>query len=89
MKPLSSPAQPTALQTLSLVARTTHAFQDQKGRRVTCLEGQVWITQDGDTRDIVLSAGDCFTLDRQGLALAFALKDALVLVGQPDGAAPC
>ena len=27
------------------------------GRRVECLSGALWITQDGDLRDIVLGAG--------------------------------
>ena len=47
-----------------------------KGKTVRVLEGHVWITQQGDQRDITLSPGDTFTLDRQGLTL-------LVAVGQP------
>jgi len=40
-------------------------------------------TQDRDLRDVVLSPGQSFVLDRNGLALAFAFKDATILVGQP------
>jgi hypothetical protein len=42
------------------------------GFAVTCREGAVWITQANDPRDIALSAGQCFALDRKGLALVVA-----------------
>ncbi|HJV75054.1 MAG TPA: DUF2917 domain-containing protein [Noviherbaspirillum sp.] len=39
------------------------------GWSVRALEGNVWITQDGDVRDIVLRPGDSFVLDRNSHAL--------------------
>ncbi len=45
------------------------------GRRVECLSGSLWVTQDGDLRDIVIDAGSGFSFDRPGLALLSALAD--------------
>ena len=49
---------------------------DGRGSLVHCLFGSVWLTQDGDPRDIVLEAGQSFTLDRDGVALVYATSDA-------------
>jgi uncharacterized protein (AIM24 family) len=40
--------------------------------------GTVWLTQDGDVRDIILRAGDSFRVDRDGTVLLQALNDAAV-----------
>lgn len=58
-------------------------LHDRSGDRVECLDGSVWITQDGDPRDIVLDAGESFMLDRPGTALVYALADARVAVQHP------
>jgi hypothetical protein len=58
-------------------------LRDRNGDRVECLDGSVWITQDGDPRDIVLDAGESFVLDRAGTALVYALADARVAVQHP------
>jgi len=47
-------------------------INDGEGFTVECLEGAVWLTQSNDPRDIVLNAGQCFVLDRPGLALICA-----------------
>jgi hypothetical protein len=44
------------------------------GWTVKALAGNVWITQDGDIRDVVLSAGESFVLDRHGPALLSPLN---------------
>ena len=55
--------------------------QGAKGQQITCLAGVVWLTQANDNRDIILSKGQSFIIDRKGLAVVFALKEAAVAVG--------
>ena len=43
------------------------------GRAITVIEGNVWVTQDGDPRDIVLRPGEDFRFDRTADAIVSAL----------------
>jgi hypothetical protein len=52
----------------------------RKGRRVECLSGSLWITQDGDRRDVVLAAGEAFDFDRRGDVLLSAFADSRYLL---------
>jgi hypothetical protein len=63
-------------QAAHLQRRQTFNLNARKGQRIECRTGQLWITQDGDPRDVILDADQCFTLDRSGHALVSALKDA-------------
>ena len=53
---------------------------DAKGSLIRCLSGGLWITQDRDQRDIVLQAGESFTIDRGGPAIVWALAASSVEV---------
>lgn len=55
-----------------------------RDRTVVVFRGLVWITQDDDARDVVLSEGESFTLDRPGRALLQALRDSRVLIVARD-----
>jgi hypothetical protein len=57
-----------------------HRVSAPKGRRVECLGGVLWVTQDGDRRDIILEAGDAFDFDRAQGVLISALQDATYLL---------
>ena len=47
-------------------------LQDAAGREVTCLSGRVWLTMEGDSRDIVLEPGATFMVDRGGATILAA-----------------
>ncbi len=51
-----------------------------RGTTLRVTRGTLWLTQERDTRDIVLSAGDVFTIDRGGLTLIEAQQKAIVCV---------
>jgi hypothetical protein len=54
-----------------------------QGASVIVFGGRVWLTQDGDERDIHLCAGESFTLDTGTPALLQALAPAKVLLAEP------
>jgi hypothetical protein len=66
-----------------LGAGETISIIDGKGARVAVASGRVWITQEHDPRDVLLSTGQSFELDRDGTAIVEALVDAEVALGQP------
>jgi hypothetical protein len=69
------------IQPVPLPARSVHRIDGGKGLQITAVKGVVWVTQANDPRDIVLSRGESFILDRQGLAVVYALKDAAIVAG--------
>lgn len=73
---------------VTLARGSVHRIENRKGSEVFCLEGALWVTQEGDSRDVALSAGRSFTLDRKGLAVVYALKDAAITIGTPGHVAP-
>jgi hypothetical protein len=63
------------------LTRARHAhLRGAGGWTVRALAGTVWITLDGDIRDVVLDAGQSFRLDRNSPALLSALGSAKVCV---------
>jgi len=51
-----------------------------RGTTLRVTRGTLWLTQERDVRDIVLSAGDAFTIERSGITLVEALDSATVCV---------
>lgn len=47
---------------------------------VTCHVGSLWITQDGDRRDIVLEAGQSFTTEKATATVVYALESARLVI---------
>lgn len=58
---------------LQLDAKTTFDLTDAAGVQILCRQGSLWITLDGDPRDIVLDAGASFTPSEHRRALIYAL----------------
>jgi DUF2917 family protein len=61
---------------IALAARSMHRIEDGAGLLIECLSGALWITQHGDHRDVTLERGQAFRLDRDGLAIVYALQPA-------------
>jgi hypothetical protein len=58
---------------LHLNAKTTFDVTDSAGVQILCREGSLWITLDGDPRDILLDAGASYTPSEHRRALIYAL----------------
>ena len=56
---------------------------DGQGTCITARRGTVWITQDNDLRDVVLSGGESFRLDHPDLAIVQAFDNAEILIVPP------
>lgn len=59
------------------------AIRDGRSTRVLCENGSLWITQEGDSRDAVISAGESFTIRHQGLTILTALEPSQLTIVEP------
>ena len=51
-------------------------LHDARGVAVRVTAGVLWITQEGDVVDHILSVGESFPLERHGLTIVSAMSDA-------------
>ena len=58
----------------------TLRIEDGEPHVIDVFEGQVWITQDGDLRDVILEAGESFRFEGNHLTLVQAFRDSRVLL---------
>jgi hypothetical protein len=56
---------------------------DGKGLLVQATAGRLWITEEGNRRDIVIAGGESFRLERNGVALVHALEASGVVMTAP------
>jgi hypothetical protein len=63
-------------------------IEDGRELLVHVWQGTLWITQEGDARDILLQAGQSFRLDRDGTALAKCWDDAVLALTSPHEERP-
>ena len=68
---------------LCLQAGYALSLTDAAGVELSPRTGRVWLTMEGDTRDINLRAGDAYTIERDGLTLVSALEPSMVDVRIP------
>ena len=54
---------------IDLTTRESLALPDFRGTTLRVTRGTVWITQEHDTQDVVLRAGDTWVVERNGLTL--------------------
>lgn len=71
--------------TITLPARQLFALPDASSARILCTCGCLWVTVDGDLRDVVLEPGDSFEAQEPRRALLYALQgSAFVLSERPQ-----
>jgi hypothetical protein len=65
---------------LSLVDGDVLELPDARGATLRVDHGSVWLTQERDRRDVLLHAGDAWTIERSGLTVAEARGDTALRV---------
>ena len=76
---LAPTRKPTATD-ISLAHGGLHAVTRFRGGRIECTEGAVWLTHDGDCRDVVLAAGQSHMVDRDSRLVIYALSSSAVRI---------
>lgn len=69
----------------NLALRQQVLLDDAQGTTLRVARGTLWITLERDTRDIVISGGESFTIDRPGRTIVEAQDRATVWVELPSG----
>lgn len=83
---MSNRTTPNGSQIVQLARNTLHRIEDGEGTLIACLGPKVWITLEADPRDVVLTAGQSFRIDRPGLTLITAFEGSTIAVLPPQPA---
>ena len=73
--------------TVGLARQALMRIDDPAGLEITATRGSIWLTLDGDLRDVILTAGtadDSFTTTEHRTAILYALTDSQVIVAAHD-----
>jgi hypothetical protein len=73
---------------LQLARKALYSIADASGIEVTCAEGAVWLTLDGEEQDYVLEAGQSFETAEHRRALVYAFEPSRISLSCAD-AMPC
>ncbi|MGD9954341.1 MAG: DUF2917 domain-containing protein [Burkholderiales bacterium] len=69
---------------LGLTRGSLLRVEDGRDILVYVWEGELWLTEDGERSDRVLKAGDWHRLERDGAAVAYALKRSVLTLTAPE-----
>jgi hypothetical protein len=58
-------------------------IEDGRGILLYVWDGELWITQEGDRRDYYVGAGSWLRLDRDGVALVYAMRRSSITITAP------
>jgi hypothetical protein len=73
----------TATRELRLAHRAIYSLPDAAGIEIRCGEGCLWVTLDGDPRDLVIEAGETFRTPQHRRAVVYALEPSRIEVSPP------
>ncbi len=76
---------PMEVREFSLPGNSVLRIEDGAGLLLTVTFGCVWLTQDEESKDRVLSVGSTFRLDRDGTCLVTAFQRSSVALATPVG----
>ena len=71
---------------LSLAHQAVFRVTDAAGVQIDCHSGSLWVTLDGDPRDILLAAGDHFVATEHRHALIYALAPSSLSLSEMSAA---
>jgi hypothetical protein len=75
---LARAASRPAASSVWLAHHQIHAVASFQGGLIECTEGSVWLTHDGDCRDVLLQAGQSHVADRGGRLIIYAMATSAV-----------
>jgi hypothetical protein len=71
---------------MGMARGTGMRIEDGAGILVYVRRGELWITQEGDSRDHFVSPGRCFRLERNGVTLLYAMRQTQATLTAPTPA---
>ena len=69
--------------TITLESPQLLKIQNGMDWHIECHSGEIWLTQENDSEDVILRPGQGFTLSRAGVALLGAITTAELMIKKP------
>ena len=69
--------------TISLRKGQIHRIRHGIGQRIEALNGSLWVTIDNDLRDVIVTPGEGFSIDRDADTLISAMDDSSYMLLAP------